>query len=82
MAYIVNEGCPGCGTCKVVCPVKAIAIEKGKAVIQQDKCIQCGICASKCPVKLIEKKEDKTASTEDKSKKNVPDKVKAGEANE
>jgi len=60
--YRVLEGCPGCGACKAVCPVKAIEIKK-QAVIESSKCIGCGICVTVCPVNLIKQdvKKDKNA---------------------
>ncbi len=88
--YIIKNGCPGCGSCRDACPVKAIKLEKGKAAIDQTKCIQCGICASSCPVKLIKlekdnkaqaalahtKKKAEAAPTEAKADKNAVDAVK------
>ncbi len=56
--YSVNtKDCIGCKICVKKCPVGAIEMKKGKAVIDQEKCIDCGICEQACPVKVIEKKE-------------------------
>ena len=77
--YIIRNGCPGCGSCINACPVKAIKLEKSKAVIDQNKCIKCGICASFCPVKLIKLEEEKktaAAHTEAKTGKNTANAVK------
>lgn len=43
--------CRGCKKCAVAacCPVKAVSMEDGKAVIDADKCINCGVCIGKCP---------------------------------
>ena len=48
------EKCTGCGACVSVCPVSAISIENGKAVIS-DACIECGVCFAQCPVGAISK---------------------------
>lgn len=43
------DRCVGCGICAKWCPVKAIKIVKGKAVIDLKKCIGCGECTVSCP---------------------------------
>jgi ferredoxin len=48
----VMEHCPGCGICLPSCPIGALAIEHGKAVVKQT-CIECDLCLNKCPVKQI-----------------------------
>ena len=53
MAAKVNEEkCIGCRQCEDICPVGAIAMEKGKAVIS-DNCIECEACISACPQEAI-----------------------------
>jgi NAD-dependent dihydropyrimidine dehydrogenase PreA subunit len=49
---ILDERCVGCGACLVFCPMRAIEIQKDKAVIETERCVECGVCyrASKCPV--------------------------------
>lgn len=47
-----NEKCTGCAVCVDVCPVNAIKIENGKAVIGEE-CVDCGGCIAQCPVEAI-----------------------------
>ena len=44
MPFVRNELCAGCGICIHECLVQAIRIEKGIAIIDQDKCVKCGKC--------------------------------------
>ncbi|MFO7937392.1 MAG: RnfABCDGE type electron transport complex subunit B [Kiritimatiellia bacterium] len=46
-------GCLGYGSCARVCPVNAIRIEKGIAVVNRELCIGCGKCVAACPRNLI-----------------------------
>ena len=45
--------CTGCGCCIDVCPMDAISLVEGKAVIDLDKCANCHACESACPVDAI-----------------------------
>jgi formyltetrahydrofolate-dependent phosphoribosylglycinamide formyltransferase len=49
-----SYGCLGFGDCVEVCPVSAIRIEKGLAVIDIDSCIGCGLCVKECPRGIIQ----------------------------
>ena len=51
-AKVDNEKCTGCSACVEMCPVNAIKIENGKAVIN-DECVECGVCINGCPNEAI-----------------------------
>lgn len=53
MVKVTAEECVGCEACVNVCPVGAIEMKDGKAVIDQDKCTQCGTCIAECPSQAI-----------------------------
>jgi Fe-S-cluster-containing hydrogenase component 2 len=36
-----------------VCPVEAITMKDGKAVIDLDTCTECGVCVGECPTEAI-----------------------------
>lgn len=48
-----REQCIGCESCMAVCPVGAISMVDGKAVIDSETCISCGACVGECPVEAI-----------------------------
>ena len=51
-AEVDLEKCTGCGICVDVCPVEAIRLENGKAVVGEE-CIGCGACEAECPQAAI-----------------------------
>lgn len=46
--------CTGCGTCFVDCPVKAITMADGVAVVDPGICIRCYCCHEFCPDRAID----------------------------
>ena len=52
IAKVEVAKCTGHGNCVSVCPVDAVHMEEGKAVIDE-KCIECGACVASCPEHAI-----------------------------
>ncbi len=48
-----NEKCNGCGICSVICPLKVVSLESGKAVIDEESCDGLGGCVRRCPQKAM-----------------------------
>ncbi|MHB8074080.1 4Fe-4S binding protein [Desulfosporosinus fructosivorans] len=48
-----KANCNFCGKCEVVCPGKAIKVDKSEQnlILKQDQCINCGKCVKSCPLK-------------------------------
>lgn len=46
--FVVTKHCTACRTCTEVCPVQAVMIKDGAAVIDSAKCIGCASCLGAC----------------------------------
>ena len=68
MAYTITEKCNGCGACARICPAQAIAGEKKKRhIINEKLCIECGACGRICPMESIRDAADKICARQKKS---------------
>jgi len=54
------QDCIGCGACVDICPVQAVTLQDGKAVVDLDWCIGCGVCAVQCPAGVISIRRQRT----------------------
>ena len=52
-ATVITGNCVGCSDCVRICPKDAVAIVKGKAVIDIDLCNGCGLCYPICSYNAI-----------------------------
>ncbi|MBN2078012.1 MAG: 4Fe-4S binding protein [Spirochaetes bacterium] len=60
-AAVTSDECTGCGLCaEDRCPVKAIAMKEGVAVVDTAECIGCGLCVTACPAEAIDLVERKS----------------------
>jgi ferredoxin len=61
-ASVNTELCNGVGACISSCPLNAISLVEGTAVIELARCIGCGLCVPVCPEDAIFmlKKEEET----------------------
>ena len=48
-----QDACVGCGACAEICPVQAVTVMDGVAVVDEEWCIGCGVCVSRCPTDAI-----------------------------
>ena len=53
MAHKVTDACVGCGACEGACPVGAVKVDGGVAVVDAGSCIDCGACEGACPTGAI-----------------------------
>ncbi|MCQ2373191.1 MAG: 4Fe-4S binding protein [Phascolarctobacterium sp.] len=57
MIFIVDRGtCIACEECVAICPVGAVSIREGKALIDYRSCLSCGACMRECPEDAISAK--------------------------
>lgn len=47
-SFVTKSKCVGCGDCTRVCPVKAITLQDGKAIVDPAICIGCRLCVKAC----------------------------------
>ena len=52
-AKVNSDACSGCETCVGACPVGAIEMANGQAVVKEAECIECGACVGECPCEAI-----------------------------
>lgn len=45
--------CISCGACVVLCPQKAITLQRGGAQVDPVRCTGCGLCICKCYTRAI-----------------------------
>lgn len=50
---LIEDYCEGCGTCVSRCTQKALHLENGRAVVNNDKCVLCAYCSKICPMFAI-----------------------------
>ena len=51
---VCDVGCVSCGMCERTCPVEAISVQDGLAVVDHSKCVKCGLCERACPADCIQ----------------------------
>lgn len=56
--FVESNRCVGCGDCEKVCPVDAVKVFNGKAIIDAEKCIKCEICIGSCTYNAIRKNNE------------------------
>jgi len=53
VSVVNQETCVECGECAERCPVDAITLDDGPAIVDGDKCVGCGVCYPTCPSESI-----------------------------
>lgn len=53
--------CSSCGTCLTRCPMDAIALDTGTAVVARSRCIGCALCVGTCPDEALSLRHRETA---------------------
>lgn len=51
---IASDNCVGCGACVECCPVNAIKLKNGKAVLDDSICIGCASCIGECNYNAVD----------------------------
>jgi heterodisulfide reductase subunit A len=59
-AFVITDLCDGCESCVPICPVNAISMQQGKALVDPFQCIGCGACIPICPREAIDFKNSTT----------------------
>ncbi len=57
--FQVTQGCTHCGTCIILCPARAITMDREGAHIDETKCRGCGLCEMNCASEAITESEEK-----------------------
>lgn len=56
--FTEKQECQDCYKCVRNCPVKAIRIENGSAMVMAERCVSCGRCVEVCPVQAKRVRDD------------------------
>lgn len=62
--YTEKTECQDCYKCIRLCPVKAIRVENGHAIVVPELCIMCGRCVTSCPAKAKHIRDDTSKTKE------------------
>jgi len=73
IAEIVADKCIGCQICVAECPVGAIEMSAGAALIDPEICIGCGKCFDVCPVDAVKFERIRRQGTTKKTKEETTD---------
>jgi iron only hydrogenase large subunit-like protein len=56
--FTARSECQDCCACVRHCPVKAIRVENGSAMVMPERCLACGHCVKVCPVHAKRVRDD------------------------